>query len=78
MFINIMPTKTYSFIAAFKQKASFHVREACDIVVGEELTSIFVIAELSTFFDITYSTDILYEIVRMGDASNIVFRTSNG
>ena len=78
VFINIMPTKTYSFIAAFKQKASFHVREACDIVVGEIFAGLLIIAELSAFVDITYSIDIVHEIFRMGNASNIVFRTSDG
>ena len=78
MFINIKLTKTYSIIAAFKQKASFHVREACDIVVGEIFAGLLIIAELSAFLDITYSTDILHKIFRMGNAGDIVFRTTYG
>ena len=61
------------FIAVSKQEASFTVGEIGDIVVGEEFTGHFIIAELSTFCDITYSTDILYVIVRIGYTSNIAF-----
>ena len=74
-----MPKKhTYLIIAVFKQKASFTVREAGDIVVGEIFAGLLIIAELSAFVDITYSIDIVHEIFRMGNASNIVFRTSDG
>ena len=73
-----MPINTYSIIAVFKQKASFTVREAGDIVVGEIFAGLLIIAELSTFFNITYSTNILHEIFGMGYASHIVFRTSYG
>ena len=71
-----MSINTYSIIAVFKQKASFTVREAGDIVVGEKLTGLLIIAELSTFSNITYSTNELHEVIRMGYASNIAFRTS--
>ena len=68
----------YLVIAVSEQKASFSVREAGSIVVGKELTGHFIMAELSTFLNITYSTDILHKVIRMGHASNIDFRTSYG
>ena len=73
-----MPINTYSIIAVFKQEVSFTVREAGDIVVGEIFAGLLIMAELSTFVDITYSTDKLHGIIRMGNASHIVFRTSYG
>ena len=74
-----MPKKhTYLIIAVFKQKASFTVREAGDIVVGEIFAGLLIMAELSAFINITYSPDILHEIFRMGNAGDIVFRTSDG
>ena len=60
-------------IAVCKQNASFTEREACDIVVGEIFAGLLIMAELSAFINITYSNDIVHEIVRMGNASNIVF-----
>ena len=68
----------YLVIAVSKQKAIFSEREAGCIVVGKELTGHFIMAELSTFLNITYSTDILHKVIRMGHASNIDFRTSYG
>ena len=71
MFENNDINKNYLVIAGFKQKASFSVREAGDIVVGKEFTGNFISAELSTFSDITYSTDIIHDIFRVGLTSNI-------
>ena len=78
MFENNDINKIYLVIAGFKQKASFSVRKAGGIVVGEIFAGLLIMAELSAFINITYSPDILHEIVRMGNASNIVFRTSYG
>ena len=63
----------YLVIAVSEQKASFSVRKAGGIVVGEIFAGLLIMAELSAFINITYSPDILHEIVRMGNASNIVF-----
>ena len=68
----------YLIIAVSEQKAIFSVRETGGFVIGKELTGLLIIAELSTFSNITYSTNELHEIIRMGYASNISFRTSYG